>query len=96
MTLHDKQMKVLKHYGFEHQVDKSIEELTELLLELVRFRDGRGSPAAILDELADNSNMIPQLQHHFNISDRMLESVQNEKMDRQLKRIEHVQTKSND
>lgn len=80
--------KVLNHYGEEHQIKKTIEELRELRLELYRHLRGFGNREAIISEMADVCNMLTQLMIIFDIDDVELYSECDKKMERQLERIE--------
>lgn len=49
------------HYGKQHQKQKAVEEIGELLAELMREDDGRTSDARIVSEIADVMFMMEQL-----------------------------------
>jgi NTP pyrophosphatase (non-canonical NTP hydrolase) len=55
----------LKHYGVKNQVQKAVEELTELSLELQRYLEGRGDAEHIREEMADVAVMMAQLEIVF-------------------------------
>jgi hypothetical protein len=55
----------LSHYGVEHQLRKSVEELTELSLAIQRVLDGRANIENVLEEIADVRIMLAQLELVF-------------------------------
>lgn len=69
----DKQIKTLNQaiqtYGKNSQVDKAIEEMSELTKELLKERQNKGSAEHIMEELADVIIMMYQLMMIFNIAD---------------------------
>lgn len=81
MHLKDKQQAVFGHYGIDHQLSKLKEEMREL-----RDAVAVGDAVNIMNELADVLNMSEQFKSYFGAEH--IESIQHEKMDRQLKRIE--------
>lgn len=84
MSVYDK---VINHYGKTAQLEKTMEELKELRLEIRRELDGHGNREAILNEMADVCNMLAQLNIIFSISQAELDEVKDFKMERTLNRI---------
>lgn len=48
-------------YGREEQLVKAVEELNELAVELMHYRERGGSADAVREEIADASIMLDQL-----------------------------------
>ena len=55
-------LRIVDHYGTEHQKKKSIEELSELITELAREQDGRTDVWTICAEIADAFIVLEQLR----------------------------------
>ena len=72
----------INHYGVEHQIDKSIEEMGELVTELARRRLDRGSREAIAEEIADVIIMANQLRIIY--GGKLVDEI----IDRKLARLE--------
>lgn len=92
MTEKNKEMchKIADHYGEEHQMLKAVEEMAELSQAILKLRNYENSYHDYLKELADVTIMIGQLKY-FNYKSGnygLLEMYINEKLDRQLKRME--------
>lgn len=51
----------VKHFGAEHQKAKAIEEMSELVVELVREKDNRTTDDKIITEIADVLIIAAQL-----------------------------------
>lgn len=75
MTVDD----VVIHYGTESQIDKSIEEMSELTKALLKHRRQEGSYAQVAEEIADVAIMMQQLvtlyNAHGDISDRAVQKL---------------------
>ena len=82
----------LDHWPLKHQIDKMVEEMSELATELMRLQDGRTTLDKIITEIADVQILSEQLALAFGsekVEDekrcklvRLLQTIQNEK-DRQ-------------
>jgi NTP pyrophosphatase (non-canonical NTP hydrolase) len=80
--------KILNHYGIVSQINKAIEELTELSLVLQHYVSKKATNEEVVDELADVLVMAIQLKHWFGnkeVAERF-----KYKIDRQLSRIERT------
>ena len=55
----------IKKFGYRHQVIVAVEELSELQKELTKWLRGKCNPACLLEEMADVSIMLNQLQLIF-------------------------------
>ena len=80
--------KIIKHYGAENQLNKAIEELGELSVELMRYKLGNGNKEALTGEIADVLNMINQVVSIYEIDFDQVTKIMGEKTERQIKRIE--------
>ena len=91
----EKQLQIIEHYGEDHQLDKLIEELAELIQAICKWKQNYLSENSIdylenlLEEMADVTNLIEQ----FSLSDKYIadriEEYKTEKVDRELKRIKN-------
>ena len=89
----DKLLKIVQHYGIEHQQRKLEEEVFELQqaitnCEWASSEYGRCSKSNIIEELADTQVMLKQFQYYYEITDDEIEEIMQFKVDRQLERIE--------
>lgn len=55
----------IRKFGVRHQVIVAIEEMSELQKELTKWLRGKCNPAGLLEEMADVSIMLNQLQLIF-------------------------------
>lgn len=78
-------------YGRNRQVNKAIEELEELTVELLRMQSGNGSKKNIKEEMADVLNMLYQLCFAYKIRINEVKHIAELKVKRTLKRIEKEQ-----
>lgn len=78
---------IANHYGCIPQVQKTIEELNELSLELVKILTKVGDKEAIIDEIADVNIMVEQLKILYDISPIEVSDRIDFKLNRQLERI---------
>lgn len=89
MSNREMHKKAIEHYGNDAQIEKTIEELDELKIEL--FRDKK-DVKRIMEELADVYNMIEQIMIIYKISNKMLYENMRGKMIRTLENIEGGKT----
>lgn len=82
--------KIISHYGRAAQLDILQEENAELIQAVSKIRRGKpGAEEHFIDELADNYIMIMEMITDFDDDERTeLHKKINEKLDRQLERIE--------
>ena len=78
----DKLKKITKYFGITNQIIKLNEEVAELTVECVK-----DDYYAMIEELADVKVLIKQIQLYYEIDDEEIDIVQNEKIDRTLRRI---------
>lgn len=89
--------KTLQYFGRQAQIEKCVEELEELSIELYRDLGGNGSREAIILEIADVLNMLMQVQIIFDISLNEIEAAKEFKMDRTLNYMrKHKNEEDND
>lgn len=78
---------IANHYGLEHQLVKTVEELNELSLECAKsYRDG-SITVNLINEISDVLVMLYQLVHLGQIEWKDVIEVMEFKVDRQLGRI---------
>jgi len=83
--------KILNHYGVANQIDKTLEELAELMVALNHFKCRKATAEDVIDELADVFVMCMQMKHYFGnkeVAERF-----KFKVERQLERIGKHETK---
>lgn len=76
-------LKIIKHYGLAKQLKYIHTEYFELDEACLA-----GPTKHIIEELADVTVMLKQLQYYFGIEDEEVEKIAEFKIERQLKRIE--------
>lgn len=79
--------KCIDTYGVESQMDMCIEECSELIDAIQKYRRGRVGKDEIVDELADVRIMCRQMELMFNCKDEVLNRIEY-KAKRQIKRME--------
>ena len=86
----DKKMKIIEHYGENHQRYKAAEELSELQTLILQDanKNGKVPKSRIIEEIADVYVMLSQLKTIYCIDGRDIEPVISYKVDRTLKEIE--------
>jgi NTP pyrophosphatase (non-canonical NTP hydrolase) len=79
---------IAAHYGFTSQADMAIEECSELIQAICKLRRGYSENhyTNLLEEIADVYIMVRQLRYLLGYS--TIDSIVNDKLNRQLKRIE--------
>lgn len=108
MTREDKIKKIARHYGYEAQSRQCIEEMAELTQAINKFwrnqldcgkkplNDvpfGTKEEINIEEELVDVYIMILQLKRLHNIPEKRFQNILDEKLDRQLRRMEEESCK---
>lgn len=85
----DKKMKIIEHYGENHQRFKAAEELSELQTLILQDanKNGKVPKSRIIEEIADVYVMLSQLKTIYQIDGRDIEPVIEYKVDRTLKEI---------
>lgn len=58
--------KAIDHYGTDCQLTVAIEELSELIKELCKYKRGQGSQMHIAEEMADVKIILEELEIIFN------------------------------
>lgn len=83
--------KILNYYGVELQITQTSQELSELNIELTKYivNPKNCHKSNILDELADVYIMLQQMKLTFNISEYEMGKKIDEKLTRQITRIEN-------
>ena len=84
--------KIADHYGLQHQLYKSVEELIELVQAVQDYsfklgmRDDEISTEHVVDEIADVKIMIAQLEYLLELEEEVNDRVEF-KLNRQMDRI---------
>lgn len=73
---------IIEHFGLSNQIIKLHEEVGELTVECIK-----DDYFNIVEELADVTVLLKQIQKYFDIDDIEIEEKMKEKVDRTLKRI---------
>lgn len=87
----DTYLKVIEHFGMDAQKVKTLKELSELQVELVRDLNGNGNIDAIIEETADVMNMVEQICIIYDIGD-LVEKMKVVKMNRVMAKIRQEKT----
>ena len=88
----EKIQKIADHYGLQHQLAKSVEELIELVQAIQEYsfklgmRDDEISTERVAEEMADVSIMLDQLQYLLECKETV-DLYREVKIDRQIGRI---------
>lgn len=80
-------VRLLDHYGIDNQINQTIEELSELIQALTKYKRGLYTIDNISEEIADVEIMIKQIKLALSIDQEDVESIMIRKIERQLKRI---------
>lgn len=100
-------LKIINHYGIDKQKRKFWEESGELLEAIVTHELKKsveyeiplteiiGTQEHIAEEIADVMVMLKQFQYYYGIDDINIETIMQQKIERQLRRIEEENVKSN-
>ena len=79
---------IIGYYGHESQKMMLLEEMAELQKEICKDMRGKPNQNAITEEVADVLIMLEQIQMMYHISETKLHAITNDKLYRQLRRIE--------
>lgn len=85
---------IIDTYGIEPQVDMAIEECSELIKALLKYRRGRNKESSdkdklredIVEEIADVKIMLSQMESIYDCSDEVKKQIET-KINRQMERI---------
>ncbi len=82
--------RIADHYGKDAQAVQCVEELCELSAAILQYRKrkGRKELGKVIEEIADVENMLPQIKYLYEIGSEFIDEVKQEKIDRELGRIE--------
>lgn len=89
-----KQLEIIKHYGFENQLNQLTEECAELIVAITKLKrygfteDSIACAYSLVGELADVKNLIEQLELKNKIIAEGIGKMKGYKVDRELDRIE--------
>lgn len=76
----------LAKWGYESQIDMCIEECSELINALEKFRRGRNTKADVITEIADVQIMCEQMQELFGDAETSAE--RHRKLNRLVERLQ--------
>lgn len=79
--------KIVSHYGSEHQLKKTVEELMELVLEIQRYLNGSNNRQELVEEMGDAENMLSQMRRILKIDLNEIEAVIRQKEERTIEII---------
>ena len=88
----EKIQKIADHYGLQHRLNKSVEELIELVQAIQEYslklgmRDDEISTEHVAEEIADVKIMIAQLEYLLELEEEVKDRVEF-KLNRQMDRI---------
>ena len=101
MSIQEKQealKSIINHYGLDAQMDMMIEECSELIKALLKYRRTKNGANSIfklgefrgdiVSEMADVEIMLRQMKVIFDVSDEERDAEIDRKIQRQLQRIE--------
>jgi NTP pyrophosphatase (non-canonical NTP hydrolase) len=100
--MEEKLLKIINHYGIRNQQRKLNEEVFELQEAIIDYKYVevyKNSPAEkyhkehIAEEIADIEVMLLQFKEYYQIDGNDILRIMNEKIDRQLGRIENENSK---
>jgi NTP pyrophosphatase (non-canonical NTP hydrolase) len=78
---------IAKHYGFHHQLTKTVEECGEFIVALSKLANDEGSRADVVEEMADVMVMLQQMQYFLCIDLSELHKAIDVKVKRQIERM---------
>lgn len=79
--------KAIEVYGKDMQLNVAIEELSELIKEICKYKRGSDNRKAIIEEMADCYIMLEQLSIIFDIPNHAINEVASNKIERLEKRL---------
>ena len=88
----DKLLQIINHYGVIKQlkyIHSEYFELDEAIIKYYDFEELKFDLEHIAEEIADVLVMLKQFQYYYGIENEQIEEIMNEKIDRQIERIEN-------
>lgn len=84
---------IIDYYGIKHQLKKFNEEAFELIEAIINYNNSsygikHYQKDVVIEELSDVAVMLKQIQLYFEIKDEEINKIMEQKIDRQLKRME--------
>ena len=101
----EKLLKIINHYGVKHQLKYFQSEIFELNEAIIEFENDeytyypeveKSHKKHIAEEIADVEVMLLQFKEYYHIDGNEILEIMNNKIDRQLKRMENEKNGSND
>lgn len=85
-----KLLKIINHYGIEHQQRKLAEEVLELQHAIFEYEyDQVNNKDHIEEEMADVCNVLMEISNYYKLNTVKMRKIMEYKQDRQLERIEN-------
>lgn len=81
--------KAIQTYGPSMQMNIAIEEMSELIKEICKFKRGNLNTEPIVEEIADVYIMLEQLKMMFAIENEVLQVLIDSKINRLEERLKH-------
>jgi len=83
-------IKIINHFGKDHQIVKVIEELSELVVCIAKYSNNPSTfnKHRIIDEMSDSLIMLEQLSLILSIKQEQIDSIKFSKIERTLNLIE--------
>lgn len=85
--MHEEIKQIATHYGIQSRIDKLIEEMAELTVELSHYKEGRGDIEHIAEEMADVEILMHEVSYLMPITQQNVDKWKVYKVKRQLDRI---------
>ena len=77
----------IEKFGTDHQILKAVEELNELAVALMHYRQGKAGAIDVASEIADVQIMIGQMSFIIDPTHLLIDAALNAKLERLNKRI---------
>lgn len=85
--------RAIETYGKDMQLTVAVEELSELIKEICKYKRGADNREAIIEEMADCYIMLDQMLTMFNVNEEEICDKMEEKVNRLEKRLEEGKEK---
>lgn len=80
-------LKIFIRYGINNQLKKLNEEVFELIDSLKEYNYRFGTKEHVEEEFADVMVLLMQLEYYFELNDRNISEIMQQKINRQLERM---------
>ena len=86
--------RAIETYGKDMQLNVAIEEFSELIKEICKYKRGEDNLDNIIEEMADCYLMLSQLRIIFGIKVADISKIKLEKLERLAKRLKEMESKN--